>query len=52
VPLADYRLTWAIDQNTKSALAEEVFGKQTLATDRDDWTRAEVITAYGCRPRS
>jgi hypothetical protein len=29
----------------------EVFGKQTLATDRDDWTRAEVITAYGCRPK-
>lgn len=43
---AAYRLTWAIDRKAKTALAKEVFGKRVLATDQDDWTTAEVITAY------
>jgi transposase len=43
---AEYRLTWAIDKKAKTALAREIFGKRVLATDREDWSVAEVICAY------
>ena len=42
----DHRLTWAIDQDARAALEEEIFGKHVLITDHDDWPAAEVVAAY------
>jgi transposase len=42
----DHRLTWAIDEDARAALEEELFGKHVLITDHDDWPAAEVIAAY------
>jgi transposase len=42
----DLRLTWAIDQNARAALEEELFGKHVLITSHDDWPAAEVIAGY------
>jgi transposase len=35
-----------IDDDARSTLEEEIFGKRVLITDRLDWTTAEVILAY------
>jgi transposase len=42
----DLRLTWGIDQDARTALEEELFGKHVLITDHDDWPAAEVIAGY------
>jgi len=42
----DLRLTWAIDENARAALEEQLFGKHVLITDHDDWPAAEVIAGY------
>jgi transposase len=43
---AEFRLAWQVDEQARAALAEEVFGKRVLVTDRDDWPVAEVVAAY------
>jgi hypothetical protein len=40
---ADLRLRWEIDQAARDRLAEEVFGKRLLWTNRDDWPVGEVV---------
>lgn len=41
-----HRLTWTIDEQARTDLETEVFGKRVLITARDDWPIAEVIAAY------
>jgi len=43
---AQFRLAWQVDQQARAALAEQVFGKRILVTDRDDWPIGEVVAAY------
>ncbi|MGC4857443.1 IS1634 family transposase, partial [Micromonospora sp. DT4] len=40
---AELRLAWQIDEQAHAALAEEIFGKRILVTDRDDWPVTEVV---------
>lgn len=42
----DMALDFAIDDDARAALEEEIFGKRILITDRGDWSTAEVIIAY------
>jgi transposase len=42
----DLRLTWSADQQARTALEEELFGKHVLITDHDDWPVPEVIAGY------
>jgi transposase len=41
-----FRLTVTTDQAAIDALADEVFGKRILFTDRDDWSIADVVAGY------
>lgn len=45
----EMRLDWRIDDTARARLDAEFFGKQLLVTDRDEWSTAEVITAYRAR---
>ncbi len=40
------RLTWRTGARAKAQLAEEVFGKRVVFTDRHDWTIADVVAGY------
>ena len=42
----DRRLTWAIDQDARAELEDEIFGKHVLITDHDDWPAANVVAGY------
>ena len=42
----DLRLSWHVDQQARTALEEEIFGKHVLITDHDDWPVPEVIAGY------
>ena len=42
----DLRLTWHVDQQARTALEEEIFGKHVLITDHDDWPVPEVVAGY------
>jgi transposase len=42
----DMALDFAIDDDARSALEEEIFGKRVLITDQEGWSTAEVIKAY------
>jgi transposase len=42
----EHRLSWHIDTHARTTLAQEVFGKRILITDRDDWSVAEVVAGY------
>jgi hypothetical protein len=48
---ADLRLRWSVDVTAKARLAQEVFGRQLLVTDHDDWSVADILTAYRARHR-
>jgi hypothetical protein len=48
---ADLRLRWSIDEAARARLAQEVFSRQLLVTDHDDWSVADVLTAYRARHR-
>jgi transposase len=39
-------LTWRTNARAKAALADELFGKRVIFTDRDEWSIAEVVAAY------
>lgn len=43
---ADLRLSWAIDQDARAQLEDELFGKHVLITDHDDWSVPEVVAGY------
>ena len=40
------RLSWHVDQQARTALEEEIFGKHVLITDHDDWPVPEVVAGY------
>jgi transposase len=42
----DLRLSWHVDQQARTALEEEIFGKHVLITDHDDWPVPEVVAGY------
>lgn len=42
-------LTWQLDERAHARLRTQVFGKQLLVTDHEDWPLAQVITAYRTR---
>ncbi|MQA06456.1 MAG: transposase [Streptosporangiales bacterium] len=46
---ADLRLRWWVDEAARARLHREQFGNQLLVTDHDDWSVADVITAYRAR---
>ncbi len=43
---AEHRLSWTIDQPTRNALEDELFGKRVLVTDHDDWPVVDVVAGY------
>ena len=45
----ELRLEWGVDEAARTRLDAEFFGKQLLVTDRDEWSAAEVVTAYRAR---
>lgn len=47
----DLTLRWWIDESARSRLHRDLFGRQLLVTDHDDWSVAQVITAYRARHR-
>lgn len=40
------RLSWSLDQDARTALETELFGKRVLVTNRDSWPIADVVAAY------
>ena len=42
----ELRLSWQTKPAAKAALADELFGKRIIFTDRDVWSIAEVVAAY------
>ncbi len=42
----DLRLSWSIDEQARTALEEEIFGKHVLITSHDDWPVPEVVAGY------
>ena len=43
---SELRLTWKTSSAAKDKLADELFGKRVLFTDRDDWSIADVVAGY------
>jgi len=43
---AQLRLSWTIDEDARTALEAELFGKRVLVTNRDSWPIADVVAAY------
>jgi transposase len=43
---SELRITWRTTPAAKAALADELFGKRILFTDRDQWSIAEVVAGY------
>jgi transposase len=43
---AEHRLTFDIDDQARTELEAEVFGKRVLMTDRDQWPTADVVAGY------
>jgi transposase len=42
----EFHLTWSIDTDARNRLEEEIFGKQVLVTNHDDWPIADIVAAY------
>jgi transposase len=42
----EHRLTFHVDEQARTALEDEVFGKRVLITGREDWAISEVVAAY------
>jgi transposase len=40
------RLSWTIDDNARTTLEDQLFGKRILVTNRDSWPIADVVAAY------
>lgn len=43
---SELSLTWRTDARAKAALAEELFGKRVIFTDRDEWSVEDVVAGY------
>jgi transposase len=43
---SELRLSWRTKGAAKAALADELFGKRIIFTDRDTWSIADVVAAY------
>ena len=43
---SELRITWRTKPAAKAALADELFGKRIVFTDRDEWSIADVVAAY------
>jgi transposase len=43
---SELSLTWRSDARAKAALADELFGKRVIFTDRDEWSVADVVAGY------
>ena len=43
---AELALTWTVDEDARTALEAEIFGKRILVTNHDDWPIADVVAAY------
>jgi transposase len=43
---AEHRLTWAVNNQKRRALENEVFGKRILITDHDDWAVTDIVAGY------
>ncbi len=43
---AEHRLTFHINNQARTNLEEEIFGKRVLITNRDQWPIAEVVAGY------
>jgi transposase len=43
---SELRITWRTTPAAKAALADELFGKRIIFTDRDQWSIAEVVAGY------
>jgi hypothetical protein len=43
---SELRITWRTKPAAKAALADELFGKRIIFTDRDQWSIADVVAGY------
>jgi transposase len=43
---SELSLTWRTNSRAKAALADELFGKRVIFTDRDEWSVADVVAGY------
>jgi transposase len=43
---SELRIVWRTKPAAKAALADELFGKRIIFTDRDSWSIADVVAAY------
>jgi transposase len=43
---SELRLTWRTKPSAKAALADELFGKRIIFTDRDEWSIAALVAGY------
>ncbi len=43
---AEHRLAFDLDDQARTDLEAEVFGKRVLMTDRDQWPTADVVAGY------
>lgn len=43
---SELRLSWRTKAAAKAALADELFGKRVIFTDRDEWSIADVVSGY------
>jgi transposase len=43
---SELRITWRTNAAAKAALADELFGKRIIFTDRDEWSIADVVAGY------
>jgi transposase len=43
---SELSLTWRTDARAKAALAEELFGKRVIFTDRDEWSVTDIVAGY------
>ena len=48
---AGLRLTYTVDPAARTALANRLFGKRILFTNRNDWPVADVVAAYRSQAR-
>ena len=47
---ATRRLTWRTDARARRKLADEIFGKRILFTNRADWSVVDVVASYRAQP--
>jgi transposase len=43
---SELRLTWRTNARAKAALADELFGKRVIFTNRDEWSIGDVVAGY------